>query len=194
MEIDYNSVIQFFSFVLAVSVSFLLIFLGRLATHWNKIKRPIPMLVWCGIVFFYHAHYWASLWIVLKPHLHISFFQFLFQLLVPSTLAIITSVLTTLDFPNQENGKDELDLFEQFRQITVPFFSGCIVLLFVGQIAYSFLDEPDFARSILRMTGGVICILNIIAWKLKFDSYWFVTFTSFTAIVMFALFSAKTNL
>jgi hypothetical protein len=159
LDISSAQLFAFISLLLAVSMTLVLQFIGKLAVSWQDVQRPWPLFLWLFTAALCHADYWIRMSSVVDPTVTVQFFYF--ELLFPGILTVATSMLLSVDLPNHQVVRP-VDLLAHYERIAIPFFGSLILLLIIGQIdgVYVLVQNKWMSfTSVCRVAGILLCIL-----------------------------------
>ena len=114
--------LTFVSLLLAVSMAYLLQFIGRTVANWHRVRNPWPTLFWTGTAAMCHADYWYRM--SRFTNSDISKLYFYLELAFPTILVVSASILAAADLDDEPGDDDFVDLHEHYKRIA-PYFSRC---------------------------------------------------------------------
>ncbi len=144
------------SVLIALAVAQLLISIGRLAQHHQRVRAYLPHTLWCVAIFLLAFLHWWSLWDF--RDLEWNSAMFFYSLLGPLLLFFAVTLLN----PDTGSGQGDIDLEAHYGEVR-PLFLG---VLLAALVFFTF-DGPLFGTedwfNVLRLTQCLIALSLLLA-------------------------------
>ncbi len=167
--------------LIALTIAQLLVSVGRLAQHRQRLRPYLPHTLWVVVIFLFSFLHWWSLW----DFRDLSWNSAMFFFSLGGPLLLFFSV--TLLNPEPRGTEEVIDLEAHFREVRVLFLSavlgGLLFLTFDGPL---FGTEPWF--NTLRATQLLFCLAILCA--LVVSKTWMQVLAAATLVVLLILASA----